>query len=167
MTIDGTDFPIQEPIPWSSNWWSHKFNGPGLRYEVGVDISKGWIVWFFGPFPCGLLSDLRIFKLKLKTLLLPREKAMADNGYNGDWKICSPKDAKDDHHHEAMATARARHETLNRRLKTWGCLQQKWRHDRSKHHLAFRSIATITQLEIENGHSLFQVDNYKDSALLE
>jgi hypothetical protein len=38
VTVDGTDFRINEP--------SHKFKGPGLRYEVAISI-KGGILFTF------------------------------------------------------------------------------------------------------------------------
>ena len=34
ICIDGTDVPILEPGSRSLLWWSHKFNGPGVRYKV-------------------------------------------------------------------------------------------------------------------------------------
>lgn len=43
MPVDGTDFRIEEPKPFSSGWYSHKFNGPGVRYEVGLAIQRGYI----------------------------------------------------------------------------------------------------------------------------
>ena len=45
VSVDGTDFRIPQQSPFSSAWFSHKFNGPGLRYEVGVSIIGGSIVW--------------------------------------------------------------------------------------------------------------------------
>jgi hypothetical protein len=62
--IDGTDVKITEPVPRGSIWWSHKFNGAGLRYEVVTCIITGDIVWFWGPFPCNM-SDREIFDLHL------------------------------------------------------------------------------------------------------
>ena len=38
MSVDGTDFLINEPKPFDNCWFSHKFRGPGLRYEVEVSI---------------------------------------------------------------------------------------------------------------------------------
>ncbi len=64
-----------------------------MKLEL-ISSFKGGIVWFFGPFLCGILSDFKVFKLNLKTLLLPTQEAMGDNGYNGDCKICSLKDSK-------------------------------------------------------------------------
>ena len=34
--------------------------GPGLRYEVGICIHTGWIMWFNGPYRLGMYSDLRL-----------------------------------------------------------------------------------------------------------
>ena len=38
ITLDGTDVSINEPSPFNNKWYSHKLNGPGLRYEVGICI---------------------------------------------------------------------------------------------------------------------------------
>ena len=40
MSIDGTDFRINEPQPFSTIWYSHNFKGPGLRYEIGFNIKQ-------------------------------------------------------------------------------------------------------------------------------
>lgn len=64
ITVDGTDCPIQEPFPWrdgvNCKFFSHKFNGAGLKYEIGVSIKSGDIVWYNGPFPAGM-NDLQVF----------------------------------------------------------------------------------------------------------
>lgn len=44
VSLDGADFKIEEPTPFSPKWFSHKFKGPGLRYEVGLCIRTGYIV---------------------------------------------------------------------------------------------------------------------------
>ena len=36
ITMDCTDFHIQEPAPFNPKWYSHKFKGPGLEYKIGV-----------------------------------------------------------------------------------------------------------------------------------
>jgi len=166
VTVDGTDFRIQEPSPFNRKWYSSKFNGPGVRYEVGICIQSGDIVWIHGPFPCGLMPDIRIFRIKLKDLLLPGEQVIADKGYRGDPKTCTPFEAKNECHKKAMSRARARHETINGRFKRWGCLKQVWRHNRTKHYLVFKAVATITQLEMENGRPPFQVTTYEDPAFI-
>lgn len=44
-SVDGTDFPINESHPFSPKWFSYKFNGPGVRYEIGVCMRKGITFW--------------------------------------------------------------------------------------------------------------------------
>ena len=36
ISLDGTDFRIPEPTVFDPKWFSHKFNGPGLRYEIAL-----------------------------------------------------------------------------------------------------------------------------------
>ena len=57
--------------------------------------------------------------------------------------------------------ARSRQETVNRRFKCWGILKQIFRHDIPKHAEVMYDVATIAQISIENGETLFQVD-YRD-----
>ena len=45
ISVDGTDERICEPTPFGPKWYSHKFHGPGLRYEIGIGIETGYIVW--------------------------------------------------------------------------------------------------------------------------
>ena len=77
ISVDGTDFQIYQWEPFWKGWFSHKFKGPGVRYEVGVCILTGDIVWLHGPFPCGLWPDLKIFRKSLKQQLLEGEKVVA------------------------------------------------------------------------------------------
>ena len=53
---------------------------------------------------------------------------------------------------------RARHETLNGRLKTWGILSQIFRHNILRHGKVLRACAVLTQLAIEDGKKLFEVE---------
>ena len=56
---------------------------------------------------------------------------------------------------------RARHETLNGRLKNWGILSQVFCHHITMHGDVFRACAVVTQLTIKNGEPLFEVE-YED-----
>ena len=38
ITLDATDVRINEPIPFDEQFYSQKFEDPGLKYEVGVCI---------------------------------------------------------------------------------------------------------------------------------
>ena len=167
MTVDGTDFRIIQLAPFSKKWYSHKFNGPGLRYEVGLCIKTGDIVWIHGPFPPGDWPDISIFRHALIHNLAEGERVEADAGYVGEF----PRFVKTPVPYESPEVIRmrkatlARHETVNKRFKQWGCLKQVFRHSHDlayKHASVFRAVAVITQLAIEDGEPLYAVkyDDY-------
>jgi hypothetical protein len=54
---------------------------------------------------------------------------------------------------------RARHETLNGRLKNWGILSQVFHHHIMTYGDVFRACAVVTQLTVENGEPLFEVEH--------
>ena len=112
ITVDGTDFRIKEPSPFSPSWYSHKFEGPGVRYEIGICITTGWIVWINGPYRCGTWPDLSIARDCLHEALDNGERYIADGGYSCAEALI-PNDATTWHEKNYMAMARARHETVN------------------------------------------------------
>ena len=166
VTIDGVDFSIYEPSPFDEKWYSFKFNGPGVWYEVGLCIQTGWIVWINGPFPPGPWSDRRIARSALYEMLDRGEKFVSDRGYwGGAWYAETPTglwcfDQK------MKSDARSRHETVNSRFKRWSILERRFRHQ--VHHLhgqVFLAVANITQLQIETDEPLFQIE-YNDRTSL-
>lgn len=170
LVVDGADYSCYEPGAWkglfSSSWFSHKHNGPGIRYELATCINTGDIVWFHGPFPCGSFPDIKIFRLALKRFLLASERVWGDRGYQGDLKVITPYHPFSKAHQKEMGIARARHETINGRFSDWGALSQVYRHALKKHHLIYSSIAVITQLEHVNGYSSFSCTSTTHSAIL-
>jgi len=164
VSVDGTDFRIQQQTPFSKRWHSFKFKGPGLRCEAAVCIQTGDIVWTNGPFAPGENPDISTFRRALKQMLLRAgEKAQADVGCRGERQtaiipnICDPprlKQLKDD--------VRARHETVNKRLKQFGCLKKVLRHKIGCHSALFNAVAVITQLAIETGEPPHQVEHGTD-----
>jgi hypothetical protein len=48
---------------------------------------------------------------------------------------------------------------LNRQLKNWGILSQVFRHHITMHGDVFRACAVVTQLTVENGEPLFEVEH--------
>jgi len=138
MTIDGTDFRIpQKGVAKKGNAFaSHKYAGKSaLRYELGVSILGGDLVWIQGPYPAGKYTDIKIFNKVLCHFLDPGERVEADEGYAGHPdKIKCPANAVTQEEKRGMqARARARHETLNGRLKTWGILSQVFCHSILRH----------------------------------
>ena len=123
-SVDGTDFRIDEPSPFSAIWYSQKFLEEGPRYKVGLSIQNVYIVWIAGPFPVGSWLDLKMFQNYVKTSLQPEERVIACATYKNECCILP---------HEALQTnivsrIRARHETANRRLKQFAVLGANFRH---------------------------------------
>lgn len=69
----------------SAKWCSHKFNGPGLAYEIVVDIRKSDVVWIKGPFPAGT-PDVAIYCSEggVKEKMPYGKRMIADRGYRGE-----------------------------------------------------------------------------------
>ena len=133
MSIDGTDFRVEQqgPAVRGNPFGSHKYAGhSALRYEVGIDILAGNLVWVGGPYPAGAWPDIKIFYNELAHLLEPGERVEADNGYVGhpDKIKCPNNDCNPVEKLAMQARVRSRHETFNGRLKFWGILGQKFRH---------------------------------------
>ena len=164
MTVDGTDFriPQQGDAIMGNPFGSHKYAGKSaLRYELGVSIIGGDLVWIQGPYPAGKYTDIVIFNKVLTHFLEPGERVVADEGYVGHAdKIVCPTNAGNPPELQRMqGRARARHETLNGRLKNWGILSQTFRHRIHLHGTVFRACAVILQVGIMQGEErLFMVD---------
>jgi hypothetical protein len=143
---------------------SHKYAGKSaLRYELGVDILAGNLVWIQGPYPAGKYTNIKIFNKVLRHFLKPGEWVEADEGYCGHPnKIkCPENDANPVENWAMQGRGRARHKTLNGWLKAWGILSQVFHHRIRMHGNVFRACAVVTQLTIKNGEPLFEVQ-YKD-----
>ena len=121
ITFDRTDFRIQEPIPFNPKWYSHKFKGPGLRYEVAICIKTGWIVWVNGPFPAGEWPDRKIAQAGINHHLDENECYVGDGGYYDGRQWAETPTGYNNHEQKMYAMARACHETVNRRFKQFGC----------------------------------------------
>lgn len=160
ITLDGTDCPIQEPRPFSPRWYSHKFKAAGLRYEVGLCIQTGWIVWVNGPYACGRYPDLTIARDKIVNFLHRGEKILADGGYRDGRVYMETPTGLNNYDQRMKKLARARHETVNSRLKIFSILRKLYRHDLNSHRMVFHSIAVMTQIAIQVDHPLFQIYYY-------
>ena len=146
-----------EWTPFNSGRKSHKFNGPGLRYEVCIAVSTGYIVHVNGPFICGRFPDLRIARLWLHRALPAGEHHVADGGYqcpNGPSVLI---DDVPQNERRAFKLIRSRHETVNGRFKEWKILSGTHRHHEVCHGAVFRAIAVITQLDIEDGRPVWNI----------
>lgn len=169
LSVDCCDFEIEEPYPyeegWSKRWYSHKFKGPGLRYELALCILTGDICWTNGPFPCGIKNDWAIFQESLLHYLDENERVEADDGYSaGDPEFVRTPSGI--HHPRDYQVIRnrvmARQETINGRNKYWAALTKPFRHSIEKHQTVFRAVCVLVQLSINNGSPLFDTSDYMD-----
>ena len=133
-----------------------------MRYEVGICIQTGEIVWINGPFPPGDWPDVNIALCELVLMLEGDERVVADSGYRGysqffdtPWRYLD-----NEHQKRRKQIVRARHETINRRFKEWKILKEVFRHAVEKHGVVFLSVANIVQVSLEE-EPTWQVD-YND-----
>jgi hypothetical protein len=164
-TVDGVHFWTREAphptLPYNKKSYSHKNKQAGLSYEIGVSLVDSRIVWFSGPWPAGE-SDIAIFKkpggLKSKT---PETcVGIADNGYRGEkyGKLAIPNSKDSPQVSRFKSTARARQESLNKRLKVYQCLAQRFRHSPATRHLPiFTAVCVIVQYQMELGQPIFDL----------
>ena len=145
-SVDGVDFLIREQTPFDAKWWSHKYGHAALRYEIGISVSSGEIVWIFGPFPAGKYNDQRIYNLKMRQCLHENEKVLGDLGYGGPTIVNNG--ILNDADGSRAGRLRAYHENINGRMKHFNCLQHRWRHSVHKHHLCVFAVANLVQLWI-------------------
>jgi hypothetical protein len=83
MTVDDSDFRIpQKGAATKGNaFGSLKYAGKSaLRYELGMDILAGNLVWIQGPYPAGKYTDIKIFNKVLRNFLKPGERVEAEEG---------------------------------------------------------------------------------------
>ncbi len=158
----GQTVPSQEPSPFNPKWFSHKFKGAGVRYEVGVCIQTGWIVWVNGPFLCGRYPDLPIAREKVVNKLLPGAMILAGGGYRDGRVYMETPTGLNNPDQRMKKVARARHETVNCRFKVFAILQKHYSNNLDTHSIVFHSIAVITKLAIVSREKLFEV-MYKDN----
>lgn len=138
-----------EPQPFNKKWFSHKFKSAGLRYEIGISIFGGDIVWASGGLPCGEWPDLKIAK-EAYLHFAANKITLADKGYRLTGKFKQPENAFE-------KRVLARHETLNGKLKEFNILVERFRHPLHKHPSVFHAVINIVQVAIMNGETLFEI----------
>ena len=89
----------------------------------------------------------------------------ADDGYIGEapGKVKCPTSFVNPIENEGMQSrVRSRHETVNKRFKRWGVLNQIYRHSIDDHaYIVWEMVVLTQQLSLENVEPLFPV-SYKD-----
>ena len=167
LSVDGVHCKILEPrTDPGTKWYSHKSNGAGLSYELGIALHHNQLCWINGPFPAGK-NDMAIFKSDGGLMhKMPRGKrAITDEGYCGEPWMLSTRNPLDLESLKVFKRrAKGRHESFNSRLKVFNILKHEFRgkdsadEDKlSKHQRAFESCCILIQYEMEHGRPLFEV----------
>lgn len=182
-TVDGKHSPIQEPtcstFEESRGYYSHKFNGPALNYEIAIAIWFQQCIWANGPYRAGK-NDIGIFRHRLKARTQQardesgiKHRGIADKGYRGEREYLSIPTSHDSKEvRDFKARALTRHENFNGRISNFDCMDEVFRHKGSvnkadpddetfglvrKHGLCFDCVVVIVQLQLNNGSPLFEV----------
>jgi hypothetical protein len=153
MTLDVTECPIQRP---SDNiiqrqYYSGKKRKHTIKYELGVQLQTGAIVWLAGGVP-GSVHDLNILRsCNLLSKLLIGEFILADRAYIGENYILHPfksaKSMNERNINTAISNIRETVEHTIHRIKIFGFTQQKWRHSINLHPIAFKVICHTLNIE--------------------
>lgn len=130
--------------------FSHKFHGPGLAYELALDLWSNQLVWVIGPFKAGS-SDKQIFKLELKKKIPAGKKLVTDGGYaSKTMPECATPNANDPEPLRVFkARAKMRQESFHSRVKKFDCLNEPFRHSAARHKTCFMAACVIAQYDIE------------------
>jgi hypothetical protein len=67
----------------TGSFFSHKTNGPALKYEVGIFIQTSDINWVNGPFKSGKWNGIKLYRRYLKGALGSGEMIEAYRGFGG------------------------------------------------------------------------------------
>jgi len=144
----------------SSKVYSHKFNGPGITYEVGIAIWESRVLWIKGPFVAST-HDANMCRSNggANDENLQGKRGIGDSAYK---KIPSMTVHRDGHSKEMtnfINRVRARHESFYSKLKAFGILARKFRGSWNKseeHKMFFEGCAVLVQYDMENGHPLME-----------
>lgn len=156
-STDGADFRVSSK-PHPRQWYSFKFKQCALRYEITLSIQSGDIVWASSAFKAST-HDITIFRIGgLKDKLIQAgEKTVCDLGYRGEPDVVTLSNSGSQMFQEQMSSVRARHETVNRRMKVFQVLNENFRQGIEFHNTCFDAVLVLTQLNMQNGEPLFSV----------
>lgn len=133
------------------DYYSHKYNGAGLAYELALDLFESKLVWLKGPLPAGANPDHKMYASELKDKIPVGKIAVTDGGYNDrkDPKLSQPNRQDNDQLRTFKARARMRQEAFHSRLRRFNCLTDGFRHGQARHGTCFVAVAVICAYEMD------------------
>jgi hypothetical protein len=124
---------------------SHKYAGKSaLRYELGIDILVGNLVWIQGQYSAGKYTDI-----KFSTRFCVISSSRVSGSRPTRATAATPTKANPAENRTMQARVRARHKTLNGWLKNWGILSQVFRHHITMHGDVYRACVVVSRLTVE------------------
>lgn len=142
-------------MPFNKDYFSHKFKAAALRYEIGIALRTGHIVWKFGGYPAGAYPDLKIARELYVHQVMQGELTLADAGYKDADYFILPYQTNAKGHKFIMS----RHETVNKRIRQFKVLYNTFYHNIEKHQKCFYAVTNITALVIKIEEPLFSILN--------
>jgi hypothetical protein len=159
-SINRTHCPLQEPRQaLSSGWYSHKTSGAALTYQIVLSIRESKLLSVVGPYQASV-PDITVFKCPngVYDLISNYNRLI---GYKGckvsDDKISIPNPNDSKEVTDFKKRVRARHETLNSRLKIFNVLTTLFRHFDSgnyiqgnyiDHEKVFKSVCVLVKYNL-------------------
>jgi hypothetical protein len=83
--------------------------------------------------------------------MLGLDVALADGGYQDGYQFFETPTGHNNEDQRMKAKARARHETVNRRIKQWGLMGERFRAHPNEHWKYFMAVANLTHFIIMQG----------------
>jgi hypothetical protein len=139
LTLDCTDCRINEPFPFNRKWFSVKFKGPGMKYEVAIAIYSNNICWSNGQF-YGTMYESKIFREGFGLEIPDDESVEVDASPGGDPQLMKPLTGPSTVARKQKSSHRGRQETIFSRMKQLNVL------DTHFHHTCIDTYWTLTSI---------------------
>jgi len=141
--------------------FAHKFNGPGLGYELALSLFEDKLVWLKGPYRPGEFNDRSMFESELRGKIPAGKKVVADGGYRkkgGDPKVSTTNAHDSRELRKFKARAKSRQENFHSRIKRFEAVNcGVFNHGIDEHQICFEAICVICQYEMDLGFPMFTV----------
>jgi len=139
-------------------YYAHKFNGPGLGYEIGLHLWESKMVWLRKNLRTAD-SDLKAYRQSLKHKIPAGKKVIADGGYRdkNDPKVSTPNVYDPAELKTFKARARMRQEHFHSRIKRFKCLTSEFKSKEERHAQCFEAICVVLTYELELVSPLFDI----------
>eukprot|EP01133_Synstelium_polycarpum_P020626 gene20626-24771_t len=155
MAIDCTFCPY---LTHDQSFYSFKHSDVGFKYEVGVNIETGEILWCRGPYK-GAASDVTIFRKHLKQTINVDglERYIGDKGYQGEQQylltpVKKPANGEltdqENIYNNWVSHYRIIVENCFAKFKIFKCFSTPWRSSLKKHKQAFFLVVWLVNREI-------------------